>query len=125
MNVTTKVTGPTSLHFDLMAAIRPVQDKSAEGLSKDVKTSATSLFGSGKYADGWTWKRQGDATVVYNAGKHASLSHLLENGHMVVDRSGRNHGFWQPPAQHISPPYMTWRETYLEQLKQAARDNIR
>lgn len=125
MNVTTRVAGQTALHFDLSRAIEQAQDDAAKGLSQDVKSNSASLFGVGEYSNGWTWTRQGDSTVVYNSGKHASLAHLLENGHMVVDRSGRKHGFWNPPAQHVAPPYGTWRETYLAQLKRAAQNTNR
>lgn len=125
MNITTKVSGASELKFDLSQAIQQAQDDAAKGLSQDVKSNAASQFGAGVYANGWTWKREGTSTVVYNGGKQASLSHLLENGHMVVDRNGGKHGFWNPPAQHIAPPYQNWRTTYVEQLKRSAQNSIK
>lgn len=122
MNVTTSVTGAKELKFDLSHAIQQAQDESAKGLSEDVKNKAASLFGAGVYANGWTWKREGNSTVVYNGGKQASLSHLLENGHMVVDRNGGQHGFWKPPAQHVAPPYQHWRTEYMAKLQLSVRN---
>lgn len=122
MNVTTKVTGPQSINLDISDYVKQVQDEAAEGLEQDVKSASTAIFGSGPYSQGWTWKRQGNSTVVYNSGKQSSLTHLLENGHMIVDRNKKSHGRWVPPRQHITPGYIVWKAMYIKMLKLAVKN---
>lgn len=72
-----------------------------------------------KYARDWTFKMQGKDTVtVYNGGKRASLSHLLELGHR-----SRN-GSWVAPQPHIRPAYNASKKIYLDLLKKAAISQI-
>lgn len=67
-----------------------VADKAVETLK------ATSPHKTGKYARGWSRKRDGRAVTVYNRTDY-QLTHLLENGHLNRDGS-------RTPAQpHIAP----------------------
>ncbi len=120
MNVGIKFTskgGLDGIQLKLKNVVKEAEDKYAGQLARDIKNRATALFGSGVYSDGWTWKREGDATIVYNSGKDRSLSHLLEYGHLVVDRNARIHGSWKPPAQHIEPAYNEIKDKFLEEIK--------
>lgn len=53
-----------------------------------------------KYAEGWRYKREPNGTVVYNATNY-QLTHLLENGHAVVNGTGRVGN--APAVKHIEP----------------------
>lgn len=67
---------------------------------------------TGKYKDGWTWAMRDDlVAIVYNDGKHKSLSHLLEFPHL--DKSGKT----VPPQPHISTAYDKVKVEYVESLK--------
>lgn len=69
-----------------------------------VEVSRTSPRGaSGQYAGSWDYifKAKGGqlTAIVGNSGKHTTLSHLLEKGHM--DRGGG----WVGGREHIAPAY--------------------
>ena len=101
---------------DLSAAVREILDEEAEGLGEaveaavadtcggladDLQSRSARLFGSGEYARGWTKSvnRNGlhSAGTVYNAGPHAWLSPMLENGHAVWVNAG------SPPGNRAVP----------------------
>lgn len=53
-----------------------------------------------RYAEGWRWKKDKNGTVVYNA-TNWQLTHLLENGHVVINGTGRVGD--APAVKHIEP----------------------
>lgn len=55
----------------------------------------------GRYARGWRTKTEGEEVIVYNA-TDWQLTHLLENGHNVVNRFGDT-GARANPVVHIKP----------------------
>lgn len=60
--------------------------KAASDASKELKN--TSAKKTGEYARGWRSKRLGDMDyVTYNA-TAPGLTHLLENGHRIVNKKG-------------------------------------
>lgn len=88
--------------------------------SEEIKSNAPR--NTGIYADGWTYKLvETNRTskngwiyeiVVYNKGKHASLSHLLELGHR--SRAGNT----VPPQEHIRPVFNRIKKEYYDDLGQ-------
>ena len=81
--------------------LNPIIEKNAIKLSADIRTNAGTFKGSGKYAGGWTYKRNGKKTaIVYNE-TQPSLAHLLENGHVIANQHG-TYGYYKG-KKHIGP----------------------
>lgn len=77
--------------------------KAAQGAAKDLRS--TSPKRTGRYASSWTVKSEklaGGAVsyTVYN--KRGSVTHLLENGHVTVNGTGRVYPD-TPSHKHIKP----------------------
>lgn len=69
-----------------------------------VKASTKQTFEGKKYASGWAmqaYKNRVYTTVVIYNKKQAGLTHLLENGHVKANGTGR-YGFWDG-RKHIEP----------------------
>ena len=83
--------------------VKEVTEKSIAKVTRKAvqKLKSSSPRRTGDYAGGWGSKRLGDmSTVVYNR-KAPGLTHLLENGHMIVNKYGvygRTNGI-----KHIAP----------------------
>ena len=106
-----------TIEIDFKSAISDILPEIGDLTSGRIKADAPSR--QGKYAQGWTYKMEGKETVVvYNGGKRASLSHLLELGHL-----SRN-GSWVPPQEHIRPAYNESKKIYLDLLKKSAISQI-
>jgi hypothetical protein len=83
-----------------------VIDEASEKVAKEAvqELKATSPRGkgrkSGQYAKGWSTKKDGKTTVVYNRTDYM-LTHLLENGHDVISHGKKvGHVGGRP---HIKP----------------------
>lgn len=83
-----------------------VIDEASEKVAKEAvqELKATSPRGkgrkSGQYAKGWSTKKDGKTTVVYNRTDYM-LTHLLENGHDIVSHGKKvGHAGGRP---HIKP----------------------
>lgn len=74
---------------DYSQEVKDVLDESIKEVSKEAveKLRNTSPKGTGKYAKGWTVKKDGAGRVVYNKTDY-QLTHLLENGHVVKNQYG-------------------------------------
>lgn len=106
-----------TIEIDFKSAISDVLPEIGDLTAGTIQANAPSR--QGKYAQGWTYKIEGKETVVvYNGGKRASLSHLLELGHL-----SRN-GSWVQPQEHIRPAYNASKSIYLDLLKKAAMKQI-
>lgn len=64
----------------------------------------TRLNGTGEYARGWTYQvdrqRLSTSVTIYN--NHPGLPHLLENGHVTRNGTGRTYPS-TPAHEHIAP----------------------
>ncbi len=100
--------------------VRKAVKKGGEACRKQLQQ--TNVPGAtGEYAKGWTATEEkgysgGTFVTVHNKGRHASLSHLLENGHEKFVH-GRDTGERVPAYKHIAPAYETGKEAMLEALK--------
>jgi|GEM_PF-1496910 len=88
-----------------------VKDKIKEACEFAVnRLQASSPKRTGGYATGWTYIIVENTGVVYNNGKHRSLTHLLELGHR-----SRNGGS-VAPQEHIRPVYLETKDLYLKSI---------
>ena len=77
---------------DIMARyneeVRQAIERDAKEVSKECaeKLKSSSPVDTGKYAKGWTYKKQGETYIVHN--RHYQLTHLLENGHISKNQYG-------------------------------------
>lgn len=117
---------------DQMAAILGEVSSGAEealatGLKTVSKTAPAKLKSrspkkSGEYASGWRAKKLDKrAVVVYNA-KQPGLTHLLENGHAIVNKKGsygRTNGI-----KHIEPVDQEEQQTFFDATMAALNAEI-
>ena len=102
-------------NLELKNGMPAVKQQAARKMVNEVRKNATAQFNrTGKYAGGWIYEFEGDDVVVYNKGERDSLSHLLENGHVVIDRNGVLHGDWSPADEHIKPAFEVAQRVYLK-----------
>ena len=73
---------------------------------------------TGGYAQGWSAKSTRDGWVTYNK-DHYQLTHLLENGHVLVSY-GKTRGR-VPAKPHIRPVADRRIEEYMEKLRRYKR----
>lgn len=88
------------IYENLDQITRQIGQKGVEAL----KNSSKSTFNGKKYASGWamtTEKNRLYTTVIIYNKKQAGLAHLLENGHVKANGTGR-YGQWDG-KQHILP----------------------
>lgn len=85
---------------NLAVITKKIGQKGAQALRNESK----SKFDGSKYASGWTYsvdkQRLYTTVTIYNS-KQPGLAHLLENGHVKANGTGR-YGFWEG-IQHIYP----------------------
>lgn len=99
----------------------------ATGLRKVSKTTPAKLKDrspkkSGEYASGWRSKKLDKrAVVVYNA-KQPGLTHLLENGHMIVNKKG-SYGRYNG-IKHIAPVDQEEQQTFFEATMDALNNEL-
>lgn len=92
--------------------------KSARNTVQQLKTVSPKRPGGGDYASGWTTKKQGNGTVVYNR-KAPGLTHLLEKGHVVKNKYGT---YGRAPAHvHIAPVEERNGREYVENVERELR----
>lgn len=92
---------------DYMKDVKQAANDSIGVVSKEsvAKLKNTSPKGKGDYARSWGLEVQrgptGINTVIVRNKKHYQLTHLLENGHMIVNKKGT---YGRAPAHpHIGP----------------------
>lgn len=101
-----------------------VIDEAAAKVSKEavktLKATSPKREGGGQYAKGWTTKKVGKQTVVYNKTDY-QLTHLLENGHDIVV-NGKKVGHYDG-VEHIAPVEKEVIERMTEEVEKGI-DNL-
>lgn len=89
---------------DVQANIGVITKKIGQKGAQALKNQSKTTFNGKTYASGWgatTYENRLYTTVVIHDKKQAGLAHLLENGHVKANGTGR-YGFWDGRT-HIEP----------------------
>lgn len=109
---------------DIPQKVDNVIDEAAAKVSKEavktLKATSPKREGGGRYAKGWTTKKVGKQTVVYNKTDY-QLTHLLEKGHDVVAHGKKVGHFDGIP--HIAPVEQEVIERMTEEVEKGI-DNL-
>lgn len=75
----------------------------AEHLAEEINANISRQGWEGDYANSWgvTKRQRGDKTTFIVHSSAYRLSHLLENGHLIVNKNGGVG--WSAPRKHIKP----------------------
>ena len=98
---------------DYSRDVKDVARKSVKSTSKDAaqRLKSTSAKKTGEYAQGWASKRIDEDTYVTHNRTMPGLTHLLENGHAIVNKKGR---FGRVPGDHKIKDTEEWGTSELE-----------
>lgn len=100
-------------------------DKYSTECAEDIKRLSPKK--SGKYADGWTTTKLSRKSKgverygvrVYNATSY-QLTHLLENGHLIVNKIGGVG--WASAKPHIDPAFQSIKQPFIRAMENANID---
>lgn len=105
------------LKIDLTSGIKEVLEKTGKDAAADIANNSPTGT-TGRYKAGWTSQliNGGKTVAIYNNGKDATLTHLLEFGTAKrTTKSGKNTGVMSP-REHIRPAYNRAKAKYLNDL---------
>lgn len=121
----------TSLSDQMTAILNDVSNGAEEALDTGLKSVQKSTPAklkerspkkSGEYASGWRAKKlDKGAVVVYNA-KQPGLTHLLENGHMIVNKKG-SYGRYNG-VKHIAPVDQEEQQAFFDAVMDALNKDL-
>ena len=105
---------------DAFDSVRAVADEVGKETAKRLRRfqfTHSKVQHTGIYSRGWTMKTNSPRVgyhqvIVHNAGKHGSLTHLIENGHPILSRTGKVKAI-SPPYEHIAPE-QEWAQEEFE-----------
>lgn len=76
---------------------------------------------NGKYKDTWVYSSithsEDDYEVIVWNEKNWQLTHLLENGHLIVNK--KNGVGWASPKPHITPAFNKYKDQFFNAMKKA------
>jgi len=102
---------------DVETTVREVAEDVGKEAVKKLKSTSPTGTGAwkGHYKSGWKTKKDGNKVTVHN--KKYQLTHLLENGHDVINKKGEVIGH-AGARKHIKPVEEWVQEEYENKLKQ-------
>lgn len=105
-----------SVQANLDLITKQMGQKGATALRQELKAKFKQH--TGEYAKGWKYEfrqtRRYSRTTIFN--DHYSLPHLLENGHVIRNGTGRTYGN-VPGREHIKPIADDLTGTYEREVK--------
>lgn len=108
-------------HIDIEIEYKDIVDEYAEKCCNTIQNKSQKGT-RGQYAKGWTTKvdktYSGEYGVtVYNKTDY-QLTHLLENGHLIVNK--KDGTGWASAHPHIAPAYRSIKNKYIRAIKNAS-----
>lgn len=106
--------------FEIKLEYEKICDKYAEECKDIIKSkSPDGVRKRKKYKDGWVTKvgtsnRNGYLVTVWNE-TNWQLTHLLENGHVIVNKRGGEG--WASPIPHIDDAYRSIRNKFIKAMQ--------
>lgn len=117
----------------VMKELAEYNQEVTDGIKKEIKDAAkfckkeigsNSPIRTGVYEDGWTtqtiYENPKDIKIVVHNKEKPGLTHLLENGHVVVGRNGKVLGT-APAFPHITPAESKTEEYLMKKVKVAIK----
>lgn len=105
---------------------KPILDKYADECKDNIKQNVTAqkLNRTGKYLAGWTVEEDTDflgnySVVVWNETSW-QLTHLLENGHAIVNKKGGTG--WASAHPHIAKGYRSVKRGFIDAINKVQLD---
>ena len=109
--------------FDIEIEYKTVVDEFAEKCKEKIQNNAKEVLKEhrGKYVRGWTADVEktysgGYSVVVWNE-TDWQLTHLLEDGHRIVNKKGGEG--WAEPHRHIDPAYRSVKNKFIKAMESA------
>lgn len=107
--------------FDIKVEYEKIVDEYAEKCCDQVKSKARAKLKEhrGRYVKGWTTRKEttysgGYGIVVYNE-TDWQLTHLLENGHAIVNK--KDGTGWASAHPHIDPAYRAVKNKFIKAME--------
>lgn len=113
---------------EILNEIRSGTEEALEAGLKSVQKSAPAKLKnrspkkSGEYASGWRAKKLDKKTVVIYNAKQPGLTHLLENGHMIVNKKG-SYGRYNG-VKHIEPVDQEEQQAFFDATMNALNNEL-
>lgn len=107
--------------------LESIAKDTAKECAREVRTSANAAFpkgvnySTGNYARAWTYgsrkvNKKLISQVVYAKAPYYRLTHLLENGHRIVNPSGKQVGYYEG-KRHIQPIAEKYTRQFEERVE--------
>lgn len=109
---------------DVQKDVRNATTKTLRVVAKESvqRLKNTSPKKSGSYARGWATKSESDNSVIVHNKTDYQLTHLLEFGHMTVNRKGT---YGRTPAHpHIKPVEEWANEELVTRITEEVNENL-
>lgn len=107
------------IKIDIDDEVNSIVQKYGDKICEDVKEyspkSNRRRKGHKPYADTWTATRDKPSVVVIHNKENYRLTHLLENGHFIVNKKGGVG--WSAPKPHIGRAFDKEREAYISAME--------
>ena len=103
--------------FEINIDIDRVCKSNAEELADRINAETSKQGWKGDYVNSWkvTEKKQADGNAYIVHSTNYQLAHLLENGHLIVNKKGG--AGWSAPIKHIKPCVDTQINIFEEEVK--------
>lgn len=108
--------------ISLKIDIDKIAKENAQGCAKRINDNIAREGWTGDYANSWivSERSKPDIKSYWVHSTEYRLTHLLENGHLIVNK--KNGVGWSPPFPHIRPAYDDFRQHYEKEARKVDLD---